>query len=101
MSTLTDFTITCHDREWRVHRVVLALHSEVLVKACAPDFEEAATGKIYLSSKREDVVATLVQFLYSFDYEYGTCDPQAASSPGHLEFHVVSLSRLINSTLNR
>ena len=38
-SELADFTIVCGNREWNVHRLVLALHSDVLKKSCAGSFK--------------------------------------------------------------
>lgn len=32
---LTDFEIVCSNRSWKVHRTVLAMHSKVLLNACA------------------------------------------------------------------
>lgn len=35
----TDFTITCGEREWRVHRLVLSMHSDVFSHACNGAFK--------------------------------------------------------------
>ena len=53
--------------------------------------QEATTGRIDLSSEKEEVVAALEQFLYSFnyDYDYNSCIAGASSPPGPLEFHVM------------
>lgn len=36
---LTDFVIICNGRSWNVHRTVLAMHSPVLLRACAGGFK--------------------------------------------------------------
>ena len=36
---ITDFTIKCGGREWKVHRLVLFLHSKVLAAACSKGFK--------------------------------------------------------------
>lgn len=35
----TDFTITCGAREYKVHRLVLSMHSDVLSRACNGAFK--------------------------------------------------------------
>lgn len=35
---LSDFTITCGQKKWPVHRVVLSLHSSVLARSCSGGF---------------------------------------------------------------
>ena len=32
--SLTDFTVVCGERSWKVHQAVLGMHSEVMLKAC-------------------------------------------------------------------
>lgn len=40
---LTDFVIICGNQYWNVHRLVLALHSDVLHRACSSGFKVHAS----------------------------------------------------------
>lgn len=46
----TDFMITCKDREWRVHRSILAAESEYFQKLCIGDF---SVRDLHLNSNSE------------------------------------------------
>lgn len=66
---LCDFTITCGDREWRVHKLILGIHGGPLRAAAQGDWLEAQSGKLDLSADPIVAVDALVQYLYSFGYE--------------------------------
>ncbi|CAK4033215.1 hypothetical protein TI39_contig5839g00029 [Lecanosticta acicola] len=82
LERLKDFTITHGDRTWKVHRTALVVHSAVLTKACAGNFEEAKKATIDLSADPETAVAALVEYLYAFDYTTNVQDG------GPISFHV-------------
>ena len=82
----TDFTITCHGREWRVHKVILCAHSDFFDHACAGPFtvstvframpwsaadtpKEAQQNRIDLQNDDPAAVAAMVEFFYEFAYE--------------------------------
>ncbi|WPB01380.1 uncharacterized protein RHO25_006006 [Cercospora beticola] len=69
---LTDFVIVCGEQEFEVHRLVLALHSDVLFKACTGGFKESHERKIDLTADHEPIhIAVLVEYMYTF----GLCVP--------------------------
>ncbi|PPJ54557.1 hypothetical protein CBER1_06645 [Cercospora berteroae] len=72
---LTDFVIVCHDHQWNVHRLVLALHSDVLSKACSSGFKESREKTINLSPGHQpEVIEALVEYMYTFDYSLDNLD---------------------------
>ncbi|GIZ43644.1 hypothetical protein CKM354_000686100 [Cercospora kikuchii] len=72
---LTDFVIVCGDRKWNVHRFVLALHSDVLRRACSSGFKEAHERLIDLSADHDPVVIeALVEYMYTFNYSVYSLD---------------------------
>ncbi|WPB01084.1 uncharacterized protein RHO25_005704 [Cercospora beticola] len=69
IADLTDFVISCGEREWRVHKFLLRLHNGPLAAACQGDWKEAQQGRIDLSADPASAIDALVQYLYRFDYE--------------------------------
>ncbi|KXS96891.1 hypothetical protein AC578_6239 [Pseudocercospora eumusae] len=61
LSSLTDFSITCGNRTWHVHRLVLAMHSDCLMRV-------REDGELDLSRVSPEVVGALVEYFYKFDY---------------------------------
>lgn len=86
---LTDFVIICGDRRWGVHRLVLALHSDVLGKACSNGFkvnqiriytswasltarQESREATVDLSADHQpEEIEALIEYMYTFNYSPG------------------------------
>jgi len=87
-TTISDFSITHGQQEWKVHRFVLALHSPVLAKASCSDFKvrssrgatfairyvdivskEGTERKIDLPDEHPACLAALVYYLYTLVYD--------------------------------
>ncbi|KAF3922527.1 hypothetical protein ABW21_db0201587 [Orbilia brochopaga] len=64
----SDFKITCKDKEWNVHKVVLCSQSDYFARACEAAFKERATGEINLSCEPQESVQQMLKFLYSGNY---------------------------------
>ncbi|KAI4099365.1 MAG: hypothetical protein LQ339_006040 [Xanthoria mediterranea] len=72
----TDFTIACGKLEWKVHRVVICSHSDYFRRL--EGFEEGKTSRLDLQEENPAVVAKLVNYLYTCDYDDCVFD-----FPGH------------------
>ena len=68
----TNFTIECGSNEWNVHHFVLALHSDVLSRACNSASEEATTGSLDLTNDGPKHVEALLEYMYSLAYKADT-----------------------------
>ncbi|EME43757.1 hypothetical protein DOTSEDRAFT_71563 [Dothistroma septosporum NZE10] len=66
---LSDFTIICKDKEWHVHRVILASHSSVLNRACSGEFMEGRKKKYDLSEYDVGQVEALIEYMYTLEYQ--------------------------------
>ncbi|KAL9086306.1 MAG: hypothetical protein Q9165_007221 [Trypethelium subeluteriae] len=64
----SDFTITCNDRKWNVHKLVLCTQSSFFSKACDGAFQEAESGEVDLKDD-PDVVNAMIYFFYTFEYD--------------------------------
>ncbi|RMY13267.1 hypothetical protein D0868_02107 [Hortaea werneckii] len=87
-----DFTIFCGDKEYKVHSLVLSLHSPVLAKAANGVFkrieQEATEKRMDLSVDGRACVDALVSYLYTLTY---TAYPSDARPWDHVkvaEYHV-------------
>ncbi|SMQ51110.1 unnamed protein product [Zymoseptoria tritici ST99CH_1A5] len=67
--TYSDFIIKCDSTEWKVHRFVMSIHSDVLKKCCQSAFKEAQEGILDLSEHAVEEVEALVYFLYHWEYK--------------------------------
>ncbi|PPJ58850.1 hypothetical protein CBER1_09270 [Cercospora berteroae] len=65
---LSDFTITCGNTEWRVHKLVLRLHEGALRAVTQGDWKETQNGRLDLSVDPVVAVDALVQYLYKLEY---------------------------------
>ncbi|KAF2207665.1 hypothetical protein CERZMDRAFT_102153 [Cercospora zeae-maydis SCOH1-5] len=72
---LRDFTISCGDRKWRVHKIVLGFHGGPLRAAVHGEWVEAKSGKLDLSADPLVAVDAMVQYLYTFGYELPKSEP--------------------------
>ncbi|KAG5770161.1 hypothetical protein H9Q72_002826 [Fusarium xylarioides] len=66
----SDFTLTCKDREFKLHQIIVCPQSPVISAALHSGFEQEATSKV-IAVKEFDVatVQSMVTFLYTGDYE--------------------------------
>ncbi|KAK4550259.1 hypothetical protein LTR36_003226 [Oleoguttula mirabilis] len=85
---LTDFVIICGEREWKVHRVILTLHSPVLAKAITGAFKESAERQINLSEEHPDCVDALVCYAYKLQYSLPDAGQGDVDHLDSLSFHV-------------
>ncbi|TVY58984.1 hypothetical protein LCER1_G001220 [Lachnellula cervina] len=63
----SDLTIKCQEREFRVHKVIIGLHSEPLAAHFKPPFIESA-GVVDLPDDESEILANMVQFFYTGDF---------------------------------
>lgn len=81
---LSDFTIHTQSRHFRVHRIILSLHSKALLaNPCDGDFCPSELGSITYLDDDNDCVEAMVEYLYNFDYDVR--NNMSFSGP---EFHV-------------
>ncbi|KAH7403063.1 BTB/POZ protein [Cadophora sp. MPI-SDFR-AT-0126] len=80
--TYSDLTITCRDRSWKVHRVVVCPQSRVLNAACMTGFKEAQTGIVDLDDDDPAAVETMLRFFYTGKYI------EPANESGEIRFEI-------------
>ncbi|MCJ1282827.1 hypothetical protein MMC26_002153 [Xylographa opegraphella] len=83
-SKYSDLVIRCHEREWKVHRVVICPRSKFFEIACDGDFKESKTGQINLVDDDPDVVDHMIDYLYRMDYDDKPNAAKAYPSDGPL-----------------
>ncbi|PPJ54559.1 hypothetical protein CBER1_06646 [Cercospora berteroae] len=88
-----DFVLAAGDREWKVHKLVLMMHSEVLYKMSTNEHVvESKTGRADLKDVEAEQVNALVHFMYHGDY----LNPDGSRAvlwpnsigPGEVDFHI-------------
>ncbi|SMY24761.1 unnamed protein product [Zymoseptoria tritici ST99CH_1A5] len=84
----SDFTIKCGEIKWKVHKFVLAVHSDVLKKCCHGTFKESSEGVLDLSEHEEIHVESLVHYLYHFSYDYVLPNANPDKHLGEGSFHI-------------
>ncbi|EME38458.1 hypothetical protein DOTSEDRAFT_93795, partial [Dothistroma septosporum NZE10] len=68
-ANLSDFTITCGDDIWPIHRLCLSLHSGVIAKAYNGEQQEGLQKVYEFSEYPKENDTALVSYLYNFDYD--------------------------------
>ncbi|KAK5124251.1 hypothetical protein LTR85_001954 [Meristemomyces frigidus] len=69
-STQADFIITCNGEEWKVHKAVLFMHSDVLWKMSSNEsFKECREGRAVLNDDDKTHLAELIYYMYHLDYK--------------------------------
>ncbi|KAM0229761.1 hypothetical protein ACHAPO_009835 [Fusarium lateritium] len=66
---MSDAVITCEDKVFKVHRVLLSAHSKYFEKALNGLWKETTESKIEIKDFEPDVVEAMLFFIYSFDYD--------------------------------
>lgn len=67
----SDFLVTCANREFHVHRLVICPRSSYFRLMCKDHFKEGITQKLELVDEDPDVFQSVLTFLYTGIYE--TC----------------------------
>lgn len=67
----SDFLVTCANREFHVHRLVICPRSSYFRLMCKDNFKEGITQKLELVDEDPDVFQSVLTFLYTGIYE--TC----------------------------
>ncbi|KIV84352.1 hypothetical protein PV11_00136 [Exophiala sideris] len=65
----SDLILECSDVEFKVHRVVVCPQSAMLDKACSGPFEEALSGRVKFPEEESSIMARVILFMYTNDYE--------------------------------
>ncbi|KAF1978713.1 hypothetical protein BU23DRAFT_186363 [Bimuria novae-zelandiae CBS 107.79] len=69
----SDFTITCGDKTWNVHRAVICSQSEFF-DASARFGKEAVEAKVGLPEDHPEIVEYMIQYMYQQDYRVPSDD---------------------------
>ncbi|KAK3718337.1 hypothetical protein LTR37_005150 [Vermiconidia calcicola] len=92
----SDFTIVCEDQEFKVHRCFICAQSKWFERCCSGIFEEGKTNRVHLREEHASVIANMISFMYTFDYNDSTSSdtfkststehtlPKGSSSSKHL-----------------
>ncbi|KAK5727354.1 hypothetical protein LTR15_003248 [Elasticomyces elasticus] len=84
-----DFTITCGDRKWLMHKAIVCAQSPVINAAMTGEFKEAKDGIYHCKDKETSVVAAMLHYMYHLDYnEEGDVNGQASTPPIIFNVHV-------------
>ncbi|KFY17915.1 hypothetical protein V492_00295 [Pseudogymnoascus sp. VKM F-4246] len=81
----SDLIITCGNKTWNAHRVVVCPKSSFFRAACNGNFKEAATGVINLEDDNPLVVKLMMEYFYKDWYTIGKLP---AGSPSTLSVHI-------------
>lgn len=63
--TLSDFTFIVKDKEFKVHKSILAASSAVMRKMFTADYEEKKTGQCNIDDVEPNIFEALIRFMYS------------------------------------
>lgn len=75
-SNISDFIIqSSSGREWKVHKAVLFLHSDVLYRmSVSPNFVESQSGRVVLEEFDDSVIDAMVEYFYQLKISHGSPD---------------------------
>jgi hypothetical protein len=65
----SDFLITCGDREFHVHRIIICPRSSYFRMLCKENFMEGLTKRLQLEDEDPDVFQAVLTYLYTGIYE--------------------------------
>lgn len=98
----SDFLVTCANREFHVHRLVICPRSSYFRLMCKDNFKEGITQKLELVDEDPDVFQSVLTFLYTGIYE--TCKITGSEEIGNSTsrmFEYMFLTRSREYTLDR
>ncbi|PIA92776.1 hypothetical protein CB0940_04164 [Cercospora beticola] len=65
----SDFVLAVGEKEWKVHKIVLMMHSDMLYKMSTNErFVESQSGRAVLKEVEVDQIGALVEFMYHGRY---------------------------------
>ncbi|RDI79596.1 hypothetical protein Vi05172_g10430 [Venturia inaequalis] len=70
----SDFTITCDDSIFNVHKLILGSHSGYFATMFASGFKEAQENSVVLEEDKSYIVDAMIEALYDGDYIYENDD---------------------------
>lgn len=65
----SDLIISCHGREFKVHKAIICPQSEVITKLCDMDTEVKRTGTIQHEDFDDDTMERMIDFVYKRKYD--------------------------------
>ncbi|KAK6220648.1 hypothetical protein LQW54_002093 [Pestalotiopsis sp. IQ-011] len=68
---LSDFRFTCNGRQFSVHRMILALHSDFFRRAFSSGFKEAKDGVMNFPHDDPDILEKVLSIMYRGDHDDG------------------------------
>ncbi|KKY13966.1 putative btb poz domain-containing protein [Diplodia seriata] len=72
----SDLIISCGDRTWNVHKVIVFCHCGFLEKVYGKDLQAQGSGVIELHDDHPDAVAAMLEWAYSVDSQQPTAPPK-------------------------
>ncbi|KAI0156171.1 hypothetical protein BJ166DRAFT_500167 [Pestalotiopsis sp. NC0098] len=66
---LSDFKLTCNGREFPVHRMILALHSEFFRRAFSSGFKESKEGVMDFPDDDPEILEKVLSIMYRGNYD--------------------------------
>ncbi|KAK3395033.1 BTB/POZ protein [Podospora didyma] len=89
----SDLKFVCQGQEFKVHKVVVCTQSPVLAAATRGPFQEATTGVIDIEGFAAEVVRSMVEYLYTGDYDPNPrMNPDSRDGMGHISNPVQPLA---------
>ncbi|KAK5129241.1 hypothetical protein LTR08_003726 [Meristemomyces frigidus] len=73
-SKYADLILTYNGHEWKVHKVIVCLQSDVFAKACDGQFQEAHSDTINLDHDDRECIEAMIQYMYTFSYNEDPID---------------------------
>ena len=74
---LSNFTIVCEGKEFKMHRFFICAHSKWFERCCSGSLCEARLQRVELKEDRLDAVKLMIDFFYKWDYDDKvTVDPK-------------------------
>ncbi|KAK7917707.1 hypothetical protein PG985_011315 [Apiospora marii] len=89
---LADVKVSCGDRSWDLHKLILCSRCSFFKKALTGEFEEAKTGHVILRENDPEEIDGIIQYIYTgrgkaFEFP---CDETHLHKCSPIAFHLVS-----------